>query len=119
MIQIGVGDEILFAEDPHGFAVQAVSGDGRWAVATRPTIGQDDLDATELYTVIDTEDEVRGVDNYGGLGYQTRDECQDAIAMFESGQAEHSLRTRPIPLRITRHLVGAAGTADPTEHAVR
>lgn len=120
MIQIGVGDEISFAEDPHSYRVQAISGDGRWAVATRPTTDQDDVDpdSTELYTVIDTHDEVRGVDNYGGLGYQNRDECQAAIALFESGQAEHSLRNRPIPLRITRHLSAATSTADPTEHAV-
>jgi hypothetical protein len=39
--------------------------------------------------------------------------------MIESGQAEHSLRHRPIPLRITHHRAATASTADPTEHAVR
>jgi hypothetical protein len=93
---LSVGDKIKFAEHKQRFIVRAVSKNGRWAACTELTDSPDE----ELYTVVDLEDEVRGVDNYGGLGYETAVDCEIACAMFESGEAEHSHRHPPIPLVI-------------------
>lgn len=55
-----------------------------------------------IYTVVDRAEQVRGVDNYWGLGYETREECERACRMFETGEAEFSHRRRPIAFEITR-----------------
>jgi hypothetical protein len=94
--KISVGDKLKFLGEKQRYKVQAVSGDGRWAVCTKPF----NLQRTVVYTVVDFVDGVRGVDNYGGLGYETAEHCERACAMFESGDAEHSRRHPPIPLRI-------------------
>ncbi len=98
MIRIQPGDRITFAEERNSYTVQAVSEDGRWAAATKPFALQD----TVLYSVVDFERQVRGVDNCHGLGYETRDECEYAVAAFDLGEAEHSHRYPPIPLNIVR-----------------
>lgn len=97
-IRIRPGDKLTFAEERNPYTVQAVSTDGRWIAATKPFAAQD----TVLYTVIDFHVGVRGVDNYYGLGYETREECERAIAMFESGEATYSRRYPPIDLNIVR-----------------
>jgi hypothetical protein len=103
-VAVHVGDEVLFHAERCPFTARAVSSDGRWVICTRPVddqdraeVGEDGArtvpdDATVIYTVIDFDDGVRGTDNYGGLGYETEQEIADALAMFETGDAEVSVR---------------------------
>lgn len=94
-IHLSVGDKVKFAEEKQRYSVRAVSSDGRWAVCTKPFNPLH----TVLYTVVDLEDQVRGRDDCHGLGYETDELCAAACAMFESGEAEHSLRRHP-PIRL-------------------
>lgn len=109
-VAMSVSDEVLFhAERP--FTVRAISADGRWVICTRPVNDHDRAeldedgdrtvpdDATVIYTVIDFDDGVRGPDNYGGLGYETKQEIAEALAMFEADDAEVSVRY-DVPLDI-------------------
>lgn len=98
MIQVQPGDKIGFAEERNSYTVQAVSSDGRWAVCTKEFAACD----TVIYTVVDFQRQVRGRDDHHGLGYGSREQCENACAMFESGEAEHSHRHQPIALNITR-----------------
>jgi hypothetical protein len=93
-----VGQRVRFFGERHSFTVRAVSPDGRWAACTKP----DNLRHSVLYTVVDCVARVRGVDNSTGnsLGYETREECERAVALFHAGDFEFSHRRRPIPLRI-------------------
>lgn len=121
-IHLSVDQQVTFAEDPNPFTVQAVSGDGRWVAATRAWCQWDVDKAYEtgdaelfdqdlmggwpkigdpIYTVIDLALGLRGGDNaVGSLGYETREQCAEAIRLFESGQFEHSRRNPPIDLHI-------------------
>lgn len=121
-VRLAVGQRVTFAEDPNPFEVQAVSDDGRWVACTRGWCQWDIDDAhtdglAELfdedllggwpeigdcvYTVIDTVERLRGEDNaVGSLGYGTREDCERAIAMFESGKFEFSHRSKPIQLNL-------------------
>lgn len=92
------GDKVWFAEEKLPYTVKAVSGDGRWAVCTKPFAAR----RTVIYTVVDFREQVRGRDNFHGLGYETDEQCRDAVAMFEAGDAEHSHRYPPIKLRVAR-----------------
>lgn len=92
------GDRVWFVEEKLPYTVKAVSADGRWAVCTKPFAARH----TSIYTVVDFVHQVRGRDDHFGLGYETDEDCRTALAMFESGDAEHSHRHRPIPLRIAR-----------------
>lgn len=117
-----IGQELTFAEDPNPFTVQAVSASGRWVAATRAWC-QWDIDQAHLsgdaeafdsglmggwpalgvcvYTVIDLVNELRGPDDaVGSLGYESREDCEAAIALFECGEFAFSRRTPPIALRI-------------------
>lgn len=99
MIPVSVGDRIWFAEERIGYTIQAVSSDARWAACTKPF----PLHRTVIYTVIDFQRALRGVDDcIGSLGYETREECQRAIEAFEAGEFEHSRRPGPIPLNVRR-----------------
>lgn len=95
-IELRVGDKVRFYGEKRAYTVQAVSSDGRWAAATKPFNVQN----TVLYTVIDMLDRVRGRDDCYGLGYEDREECENAIGMFERGEAEHSRRFPPIALEV-------------------
>lgn len=96
---LGVGWRVWFAEEKRPYVVQAVSPDRRWVICTKPFAAQ----RTVLYTVLDRVLKVRGVDNMiFTLGYETREECEEAVALFHAGEAEHSHRHKPIPLVITK-----------------
>lgn len=89
-VALAVGDRIQF-EDEHRrvrWTVRAVSADGRWVICTVPF----NVRRTVLYTVCDFDDGVRGPDNYYGLGYETPEQIADAMARFEAGDAEVSVR---------------------------
>ena len=95
---LAVGDRVWFVEERLAYTVQAVSPDGRWVAATKPFAAR----RTVLYTVIDRDRQVRGRDDHFGLGYETREACEAAIARFADGSVEHSRRHRPIPVRLAK-----------------
>lgn len=90
------GDRIRFAEEKRPYTVRAVSGDGRWLACTKPFAAR----RTVLYTLVDTAAGLRGVDDSIGnsLGYETRADCEHAIAYISSGAYGFSRRRKPIPL---------------------
>lgn len=90
MSAVQPGDKIGFAEERNSYT--------GWAVCTKPFKPKD----TVIYTVVDFRDQVRGRDDCHGLGYETREQCENARDMFESGEAEHSHRHPPIALNVTR-----------------
>lgn len=96
---LAVGDRVWFVEERLPYTVQAVSPDGRWAALTKPFAAR----RTVLYTVLDRDRMVRGRDDrLFGLGYETREACEAMIAMFTDGDAEHSHRYPPIPVRMAK-----------------
>lgn len=88
------GDSIWFHEEKQKYKVQAASE--RFLICTKPFNPK----KTVLYTVVDLKQGLRGVDNYGGLGYESKEDCKDALKMFVSGEAEFSRRRPPIKLNI-------------------
>jgi hypothetical protein len=104
MIRIQPGDKLTFSDERQSYTVQAVSSNRRWVVATRPFKARD----TVLYTVVDFQEELRGVDNCHGLGYETREDCERAAGMFESGEAEFSRRSQPILFQLAKWTRGEA-----------
>jgi hypothetical protein len=97
--RVAVGDRLWFAEEKQAYRVKGITTDRRWAICTKPFNPRH----TVIYSVIDFDDEVRGVDNYGSLGYESDEDCANALAYFEAGDACHSRRHRPIDLYITKH----------------
>lgn len=90
VVPLSVDDRVWFTDERLPYTVQAVAGP--WAVLTKPFAAR----GTVLYTVLNVETGWRGRDNYSGLGYETREECEQAAEMFASGEAEHSHRHPPI-----------------------
>lgn len=89
-VELAVGNHVRFIRDHDGpFEVRAISSDGRWVILTRPYDGPE---ASVIYTVLDFDSGVRGADNYGGLGYETDEQIAEALARFEAGDAEVSVR---------------------------
>jgi len=93
-----VGDRVKFLAEHNSYEIQAVSIDGRWVVATKPF----NLRNTVIYTLIDTVEGLRGVDDSLGnsLGYETRADCEEALKLIESGMFGYSHRRRPMELDI-------------------
>ena len=94
-----VGSAVAFAAESHPFTVRAVSRNRRWVICTRPFLAADRgefPDADDfmvIYTVIDWDSGVRGPDDYHGLGYETPEQIAQALEMFETGDAEISVRS--------------------------
>lgn len=78
--QMTVGDKVKFANTRHPWTVRAVTRAGRFAILTKPF----NLRRTVLYTVVDFDRGVRGVDDHYGLGYETDDQITAALAMFQA-----------------------------------
>lgn len=95
--ELSVGDKVTFDGVKKTYTVQAVCPHGRWVAATYPAFG------TAVYSMIDWVRRERGVDNSLGssLGYETREDCEDAVREFCAGSFGFSHRKRPIPLAIT------------------
>jgi len=93
-----VGDRVKFAEEKQAYTVQAVSASGRYVICTKPFNAR----RTVLYCIIDRQLGVRGVDNSLGnsLGYETREQCERAAELLDSGDFGLSSRRRPIPLAV-------------------
>jgi hypothetical protein len=111
--QLDVGDRVWFVEERLPYEVKAVSADGRWAVCTKLFAAQH----TVLYTVIDFENEVRGIDDrVFSPGYETEESCRVALSLFEQGISAHSRRHPPIPVNIWKASTpkGAGMTTSPS-----
>ena len=82
-----VGDKVKFAEEKQRYTVQA-KGE-RYIVLTKPF----NLRKTVLYTVVDTEKNIRGTENLiFCMGAETRKDCEEMLQRLESGQTEVSHR---------------------------
>lgn len=107
-VALAVGDRLEF-EGEHRrvrWTVRAVSTDGRWVICTVPF----NVRRTVLYTVLDFDDGVRGPDDCWGLGYETDEQIAEAMARFEAGKAQVSVRS-DVYLRIAE-VNGAAPTTE-------
>ncbi|SLH38449.1 hypothetical protein [Mycobacteroides abscessus] len=78
---------IKFVGEKQSYTVQAVSQDGRYVVCTRPF----NLRRTVYYTVMDLQQGIRGTDDYGGLGYEDRRQCEQAVACFVATDTYNAL----------------------------
>ena len=97
--RLDVGDRVWFAEERNPYTVRAVSESGRWAACTKPFAALH----TVMYTMVDFQDEVRGVDDRVlSFGYETDDDCRASLQLFEDGVAALSRRHPPIPLAIRK-----------------
>jgi hypothetical protein len=76
-IPMEVGDKVTFREEKRPYTVRAKSE--RYVILTKPF----NLQHTVLYCVIDWESGVRGPDDYYGLGYETQEDIDHALALFE------------------------------------
>lgn len=112
-VALHVGDRVQFT-DEHlrvRWTVKAVSVCGRFAILTKPF----NLRRTVLYTVADFDAGVRGPDDrVFGPGYETDEQIARALAMFEAGDAEVSVR-HDVPLDIAE-VNGAPPTSTPVRH---
>lgn len=91
-----VGGRVWFAEDKRPYTVQA--RDDRFIVCTKPFAAK----KTVLYTVVDLNEDVRGTDGFiFGLGYESRNDCEDALrTIVEHGQG--ITRRNCVPLNVVR-----------------
>lgn len=93
-----VGMSITFVETlGEQWTVQAISRSGRFVACTKPFPEQD----TVQYTVMDLEAGIRGTDNYGSLGYETAEECVEALACFEATLAYQELEDAGLVPEVT------------------
>jgi hypothetical protein len=95
-----VGDRIRFYGERRRYTVQAVSASGRYLACTKPFAVYGPT--AVVYTVVDLVEGLRGVDDSIGnsLGYETREDCERSLALFEDGSFGYSRRSAPIPLLI-------------------
>jgi hypothetical protein len=75
-----VGDRVRLAEFKQAFTVRAATTGGRFVILTKPFAAQ----GTVIYTVIDFEQNIRGRDNYYGMGYETDEDIADALEAFQA-----------------------------------
>lgn len=61
------------------WTVRAISRSGRFVCCTREHQAEG-----PQYTVLDLQRGIRGTDNFHGLGYETDDECSEALECFEA-----------------------------------
>lgn len=87
-VALAVGDKVKFASQKRPYTVRAITSDGRFVICTKPFNPQ----RTVLYTVIDFDTGRRGPDDYGGLGYETPEQIASALARFDDGDAEVTVR---------------------------
>lgn len=79
-VPLKVGDRVRFAPYRRAMTVRAVTTRGRFAILTMPFPPKQ----TVIYTVIDFERDVRGCDNYYGLGYETDEDIARALESFQA-----------------------------------
>lgn len=94
MDNLNAGDKIKFIGEKQRYNVRACSE--RFAICTKPFNPK----RTVIYTIIDFEQGLRNRDNMVfGDGYETDEQCRNALIRLESGDLEISHRS-PIPIGI-------------------
>lgn len=87
LASIKVGDRVWFTEEKRPYTVQARNA--RYIVCTKPFPPK----KTVIYTIIDTQEKVRGPDNLVfSTGYETREMCEYSLSLFER---------RPSPVEVS------------------
>src|SRR5258708_2331540 len=86
-MQYPLGTRIRFTEEYHPYRVRASSP--RWTILTKPF----NLKRTVLYTVIDWQQYIRGTEDLIFTpGYETDQQCLEALNRFLSGESQVSHR---------------------------
>lgn len=84
-----VGDKIYFAGERKPYTVRAC--DSRYLICTKPF----NLQRTVLYTIVDLHEKVRGTENLVfSMGFETDEDCQEALRRLQSRETEISFRNR-------------------------
>lgn len=78
--KLNVGDRVKLGATKRQWTVRGVTAGGRFAILTQPFNPK----RTVLYTVIDFKRGVRGKDDHYGLGYETDEQIDDALKMFQN-----------------------------------
>lgn len=93
-MKVNVGDKVYIPNEKRPYTVQA--RDERYIICTKPFAAQH----TVLYFIVDLVEKKRGPDNLVFcLGYETQEECIDALQELKQGDIAVS-RRRGIPLDI-------------------
>lgn len=86
-MKVNVGDKVYLPKEIRPYKVQARSE--RYVICTKPFNPK----RTVIYFIIDLVRKVRGADNLVfGHGYETKEDCEDAIRMLDKGDMEVSWR---------------------------
>lgn len=95
---LAVGHRVWFEEERMPYTVQARSE--QFIVCTKPFAAR----KTVIYTILDLYRHVRGPDNLVfGMGYETREQCQERLSDLLEGVAEVSYRLhRILPINIKK-----------------
>jgi hypothetical protein len=94
--KLAVGDRVWLGGKKQPWTVRARGP--RYVILTKPYNPK----RSTLYTVIDLELGIRGTDDYvGSLGYETPEQIDASMALFDSGEAEISTRNN-VKLDLTR-----------------
>jgi hypothetical protein len=93
-----VGDRVSFEGERMPYTIQA--RDERFIICTKPFAPR----KTVIYCIVDLVEQVRGPDNLiFGMGYETRQDCEDRLRDLNSPEfpVEVSYRRR-VPLNVTK-----------------
>lgn len=89
MSEFKIGDKIQFDGERNAYTVRAC--DSRFLICTKPF----NLQKTVLYTIVDLQERIRGTENLVfGMGFETDEDCQEALQRIQSGETEISHRNR-------------------------
>lgn len=84
-----IGDNIWFLKEKRPYTVRACND--RFIICTKPF----NLKKTVLYTIIDLQFDIRGTENLiFCMGFESDEDCNDALIRLQSGQTEVSHRNR-------------------------
>ena len=84
-----VGDKVHFEGERNAYTIRAC--DSRYLICTKPF----NLKKTVLYTIVDLLEKVRGTENLVFcMGFETDEDCQEALQRLQSGETEVSYRNR-------------------------
>lgn len=91
-----IDDRVYFSGEKKPYKVKACSE--RYVICTKPF----NLQHTVLYTIIDKKENIRGTENLiFCMGFETDEDCREALVRLDSGETEVSYRNR-VPLQIER-----------------
>ena len=90
------GEKIWFNSEKKPYTVRA--GNERYSICTKPF----NFQKTVLYTIVDWVEKVRGAENLiFCMGFETDEECEEALRRLIDGESEVSSRNR-VDLIVTK-----------------